>query len=128
NVIIWSMNSGNDTIDNLVSYIRSYALEYFENTPINCKITTPVVIEPTELTGDKRRNLFLSVKETLNNVLKHSRASELKIDFSIDKELTVMISDNGVGIDLQKVRQFGNGLKNISRRMESIGGTYRIEN
>lgn len=128
NAIIWSMNSGNDTIDNLVSYIRSYALEYFENTPINCKITTPVTIAPTELSGDKRRNLFLSVKETLNNALKHSRATELKIDFTIDRALTIKISDNGVGIDLQKVRQFGNGLKNISRRMESIGGFYQIEN
>ena len=128
NAIIWSMNSGNDTIDNLVSYIRSYAIEYFESTSIDCKITTPDHIEPTELTGDKRRNLFLCVKETLNNVLKHSKASELKIDFTIDKDLIIQITDNGVGIDLQKIRQFGNGLKNIAKRMESIGGAYQIEN
>lgn len=128
NAIIWSMNSGNDTIDNLVSYIRSYAIEYFENTPINCKIFTPEHIEPTELTGDKRRNLFLSVKETLNNVLKHSKAAELKIEFKIDEALTIKIMDNGIGIDMQKIRQFGNGLKNIAKRMESIGGTYQIEN
>lgn len=128
NAIIWSMHSGNDTVDNLVSYIRSYALEYFENTPINCKISTPDHIEPTELSGDKRRNLFLSVKETLNNVLKHSKATELKIEFKIDDSLTINIIDNGIGIDLQKIRQFGNGLKNIAKRMESIGGTYQIEN
>ena len=128
NAIIWSMNSGNDTIDNLVSYIRSYALEYFENTPISCQIFTPEYIEPAELTGDKRRNLFLCVKETLNNVLKHSKATELKIDFKIDKALTIKIMDNGIGIDLQKIRQFGNGLKNIRKRMESIGGMYQIEN
>ena len=128
NAIIWSMHSGNDTVDNLVSYIRSYALEYFENTPVNCKIFTPEHIEPTELTGDKRRNLFLSVKETLNNVLKHSKATELRIEFKIDKALTIKIMDNGIGIDLQKIRQFGNGLKNVSKRMESIGGTYQIEN
>ena len=128
NAIIWSMNSGNDTIDNLVSYIRSYAIEYFENTPIICKIGTPEHIEPTELTGDKRRNLFLCVKETLNNVLKHSKATELKIDFKIDEALTIKIMDNGVGIDMQKIRQFGNGLKNIAKRMESIGGIYQIEN
>jgi signal transduction histidine kinase len=33
-----------------------------------------------------------------------------------------------VGIDMHKIRQFGNGLKNIKKRMESIGGTYQIEN
>jgi signal transduction histidine kinase len=128
NAIIWSMNSGNDTLDNLVSYIRSYAIEYFESTPVECKVVTPAHIEPTEVTGDKRRNLFLCVKETLNNALKHSGASEIRIDFEIDNKLLIRIADNGVGIDLQRIRQFGNGLKNITRRMESIGGSYKIEN
>jgi signal transduction histidine kinase len=127
NAIIWSMNIDNDTMDNLVSYIRSYALEYFESTPIECKVCTPEYIEPTELTGDKRRNIFLCIKETLNNALKHSKATELTIDFRIEQELVIQIADNGVGIDLKNIRQFGNGLKNIARRMESIGGTYKIE-
>jgi signal transduction histidine kinase len=121
------MNSNNDTIDNLVSYIRSYALEYFDNTPISCKITTPEYIEPSELSGDKRRNIFLSVKETLNNALKHSKASEITIDFDIGNMLTIVITDNGVGFDFKKIRQFGNGLKNIANRIENIGGTYKIE-
>jgi signal transduction histidine kinase len=128
NAIIWSMNSGNDTMDNLVSYIRSYALEYFENTPVRCKVNTPENIMSTELTGDKRRNIFLCIKETLNNTLKHARASVVSIDFCIDKDLFIKISDDGIGIDLKNIRQFGNGLKNIARRMESIGGTYKIEN
>jgi signal transduction histidine kinase len=128
NAIIWSMNIGNDTTDNLVSYIRAYALEYFESTPITCRIVTPPEIKPSELSGDKRRNIFLSVKETLNNILKHSKATEVRIEFRLDKELSILVSDNGIGIDLQKIRQFGNGLKNIAKRMESIGGSYQIEN
>ena len=127
NAIIWSMNSGNDTLDNLVSYIRAYALEYFESTPIKCTVNTPPVIEYKELTGDKRRNVFLCIKETLNNSLKHSKASALSINFQINDYLIITIEDNGVGIDLNNIRQFGNGLKNIARRMESIGGTYEIE-
>jgi len=128
NAIIWSMNSGNDTLDNLVSYIRVYALEYFENTPVVCKVNTPEKIEPRELTGDKRRNIFLCVKETLNNALKHSNATEIKIDIQVNHELVIRIHDNGKGIDLQKLRQFGNGLKNIQNRMSSIGGHFTIEN
>lgn len=128
NAIIWSMNSGNDTVDNLVSYIRAYALEYFEYTQIDCRIQTPDEIAPMELAGEKRRNLFLCVKETLNNALKHSRATELKISFIIDEVLTIEIRDNGIGFAQDKVRQFGNGLKNITKRMEVIGGSYSIEN
>lgn len=128
NAIIWSMNSGNDTLDNLVSYIRSYALEYFENTPILCRVKTPEQIPDKELSGDKRRNVFLAVKETLHNALKHSQASEIHIVIETGEQLMITISDNGSGIDLDHLRQFGNGLKNITRRMESIGGTFSIAN
>ena len=128
NAIIWSMNSGNDTLDNLISYIRAYSLEYFENTAMECKIQTPEIIPDRELTGDKRRNLFLCVKETLNNVLKHSKATEVNIAISTNGRLVIKITDNGTGIDLQKIRQFGNGLQNITRRMKSIGGTFKIVN
>jgi signal transduction histidine kinase len=128
NAIIWSMNSGNDTLDNLVSYIRSYSLEYFDGTNVECRLKAPDSIPDKELAGDKRRNVFLCLKETLNNTLKHAEASLVEIDISISDQLCIRISDNGKGIDLDKLRQFGNGLKNIARRMESIGGTYHIEN
>ncbi|MBI5857028.1 MAG: hypothetical protein HZB42_05185 [Sphingobacteriales bacterium] len=128
NAIIWSMNSGNDTLDSLVSYIRAYSLGYFDNTPVECKVNSPQQIPASELSGDKRRNVFLCVKETLNNTLKHSNASLVSIDIVVNHSLIIIIEDNGRGIDMQQLRQFGNGLKNIAKRMESIGGTYTIEN
>ncbi|MBC7873357.1 MAG: hypothetical protein H7Y01_05140 [Ferruginibacter sp.] len=128
NAIIWSMNSGNDTLDNLVYYIRSWSLEYFDNTPVHCKVNTPDTIPEKDLAGDKRRNVFLSVKETLNNVLKHSKATLVTITVETNDSLHIEIADNGSGIDLQNLRRFGNGLKNITRRMESIGGSFKIEN
>jgi len=128
NAIIWSMNSKNDSLGNLISYIRAYATEYLEGTSVNCNVNIPEHIHDQELSGDKRRNIFLCVKETLNNMLKHSRATELTIDMATDGALQIKIHDNGVGIDLQKIRQFGNGLQNIDRRMQSIGGNFKIEN
>ena len=127
NAIIWSMNSDNDTVDNLISYVRVYTLEYFDGTSINCKIKTPDHIPQIELSGDKRRNIFLCVKETLNNALKHSRAAELKMEIEADDKLRITIMDNGVGIDLEKLRRFGNGLKNIEKRMKNIGGSFSIK-
>jgi signal transduction histidine kinase len=128
NAIIWSMDSGNDTLDSLIYYIRAYSLEYFDNTPIQCKVNTPEHIPDKELAGDKRRNVFLCVKETLNNALKHSQASLISIDMQANHSLIITIHDNGTGIDMQHLRQFGNGLKNIAKRMEIIGGTFKIEN
>jgi signal transduction histidine kinase len=126
NAIIWSMNSKNDSLGNLISYIRAYAIEYLEGTPVKCKVNIPEQIADKELSGDKRRNIFLCVKETLNNMLKHSKAAQLTIDITVDGTLVIKIADDGVGIDLQNIRQFGNGLQNIERRMKSIGGGFEI--
>lgn len=128
NAIIWTMNSGNDTVDNLVSYIRAFSQEYFDNTSINCRINTPEQIGRIEISGDKRRNIFLCVKETLTNILKHSKAVEVIIGIEVNHILKIKIADNGVGIDLNKLRQFGNGIQNMKRRMSTIGGDIQITN
>ena len=79
-------------------------------------------------TSSAEEDIFLSLKETLNNVLKHAKASNVTITIEIDSSLKIQVSDNGKGIDKENIRQFGNGLKNIAKRMENIGGTFSIEN
>ncbi|MGE5108806.1 MAG: ATP-binding protein, partial [Sphingobacteriales bacterium] len=128
NAIIWSMNSSNDTLPNLVSYIRSYALTYFENFDIKCRIDINENVPEKVLNGEIRRNIFLTVKEALNNVVKHSQATELILNFSFEKSICVKIHDNGIGLDPQHTREFGNGLKNMRKRMERLGGQFIIEN
>jgi signal transduction histidine kinase len=119
--------TNHDSLGNLISYIRAYSTEYLEGTSVKCKVNVPDQIPEKQLSGDKRRNIFLCVKETLNNMLKHSRATEILIDIAAEGVLQIKIHDNGVGIDLQNIRQFGNGLQNIDRRMKSIGGGFEIE-
>ncbi len=126
NAIIWSMNHNNDTLDSLLAYIRTYALEFFENTNMECRVFIPEHIPDMEISGVKRRNIFLCVKETLHNTVKHSKATQVAIRIHIEKELRIEISDNGVGLDKEKISQFGNGLRNMKRRMETAGGHYQI--
>ena len=127
NTIIWTMKSSNDTVESLVAYIRAHAIEYFDSTPIDCSVRLPAVIPQVDISGEKRRNIFLSIKEALNNAMKHSQATEIMIDI-ITKEslLVIRITDNGIGIDTEQLRRFGNGLSNMRRRMESIGGSFAI--
>lgn len=128
NTIIWTMTSSNDTVENLVAYIRSYAVEFFENTTIDCYFMMPAAIPPRVINGEKRRNIFLSVKEALNNVLKHSQSSVVKINIEVGEQLIIEIHDDGIGINLDKLRKFGNGLNNMKKRMASIDGEFTIEN
>jgi signal transduction histidine kinase len=128
NTIIWTMTSSNDSVENLVAYMRSYAVEFFENTSIDCHFTMPASIPSREISGEKRRNIFLSVKEALNNVLKHSQSTVVNINVSVGERLVIEIQDDGVGINLDKLRKFGNGLNNMKKRMASIDGEFNIEN
>jgi signal transduction histidine kinase len=128
NTIIWTMTSSNDTVENMIAYMRSYAVEFFENTTIDCIFHMPAIIPSHELSGEKRRNIFLSVKEALNNVLKHSQSSVVRINVTIQETLIIEIRDDGVGINLEKLRKFGNGLNNMKKRMHSINGEFNIEN
>jgi signal transduction histidine kinase len=128
NTIIWTMVSSNDSVESLVAYIRAYAVEFFENTPIECQFKLPSYIPPSDLSGEKRRNIFLAIKEALNNVLKHSHASRVTIEITVLDKLVITVYDDGVGVDLDNLRKFGNGLQNMKKRIASIAGNFRIEN
>jgi signal transduction histidine kinase len=127
NAIVWTMNSSNDSLESLIAYIRSHAMEFFENTSIDCCVHVPSNIPAKEISGEKRSNIFLSVKESLNNVMKHSYADSVTINMIIDKELVIEIHDNGKGIDMEKLKRFGNGVGNMKKRMEHIGGKFCME-
>ena len=129
NAIIWSMSSSNDSLSNLIAYIRSYALEYFEDTGVNCRISIPENLPNIEVIGEIRRNVFMVVKEALNNILKHAKATEVSITLTrVEDGLTLYIQDNGRGINMDNIRQFGNGLKNMKKRMQDVGVEFLIEN
>jgi signal transduction histidine kinase len=128
NAIIWSMNPGNDTVNSLVAYIRSYASEYLDNFDMAYHITVPDHVPNSMISGVKRRNIFLVLKESINNVMKHAAATEVRISIAFNHQMIIEISDNGKGINNDQLNQFGNGLKNMQRRMESIGGRFSIYN
>ena len=125
--IIWAMNSGFDTLNNLVAYIRNHIKKQCQTFGITYSEDIPSIIPSTEVTGQKRRNSFLVMKEAMHNITKHANASNVKMVVIVDTDqLTIKLSDNGDGISEEN--QFGNGLKNMAKRMTDIGGTFNIEN
>ena len=129
NSLIWTMSPENDTLHNMIAYIRSYGIAYFEDAEINCQINIDENIPDTSVTGEKRRNIFLAIKEILNNIIKHSKATEVIVTLKKENNYLVLcIHDNGIGINTGDLRKFGNGLKNIKKRMEDMQLEFSIEN
>jgi signal transduction histidine kinase len=126
--IIWAMNPRNDMLDHLAGYLREYASEFFGMTPIVCHFDFPDQLPCLTFSAEVRRNVFLTMKEAINNVVKHSGATsaELRCRAS-DHEVEFSIRDNGRGFDTEMGKQDGNGLRNMRKRIEEIDGTLQIE-
>lgn len=74
-------------------------------------------------------HIFRIVQEIIHNTLKHAAATRLEIGFSEDeKELLVLVEDNGRGFEVEKSRRNsrGLGLKSLEIRTDIIGGTISI--
>lgn len=127
NEIIWSMNKEYDTLDDLIAYTRRNAAQFLENHNIEYHFEAPDTLPHIRLQGEQRRNIYLVIKEALHNIIKHANATRVDIAFHLNKKLTVTIHDNGKGIDTAKIRRFGNGLRNMQQRMESVGGSFGIK-
>jgi signal transduction histidine kinase len=127
--IIWAMNSEKDTLESLTQYIRFYAFDYLQETHnLNCQFPLPnlppsVLVQ--NLTGDTRRDVFLTFKEALHNIVKHAEATTVSLSiYHKNNHLGINISDNGKGFKEKK--PFGNGLQNMEKRMAKIGGVCQI--
>jgi signal transduction histidine kinase len=78
-----------------------------------------------KLSNDQRRNLFLVTKEALNNALKHSNATMIRLSAKInDNRLEFSVRDNGTGITESKKGR-ASGMKNMLQRMQDIGGNIK---
>ncbi|MFI5154999.1 MAG: two-component regulator propeller domain-containing protein [Chitinophagales bacterium] len=128
NEIIWAMNEENDSLEDLLLYTRSYAIQYCEENGMDCLIPLPENIPPLIVSGETRRNIFLTVKECLHNIVKHAQAKRVEISMEASGALAIRIMDNGIGFQKKNGNGDGNGLRNMQRRMESIGGNMDIQN
>ncbi len=127
--IVWSLNPKNDSLASLISYIRKYTAEYFEYSAIECRITLPQNVPPITISGEQRRNIFLVVKESMHNVIKHSNATSVDMNIALsENQLTISIHDNGNGINFSQCNTYRNGLLNMELRMKESGGSFSIEN
>ena len=129
NEIIWAMSEKNDTVGDLLSYTRSYIATYCDEHNLSCHLQFPQEIPHTVVSGRIRRNVFLIIKESLHNILKHSDASNVYIDIRLNHNLHISIRDDGKGVTDRALNQkSGHGFHNMQKRISSMGGTLSVTN
>lgn len=123
--IVWSVNPANDSLDHLVMYIGELFQELFRSSAIRGRMDVPPGIPRLPLTAEERSDIFLTTKEAMNNILKHSGATEAGLRVRMEGEvLRIELRDNGRGFDpATGAAAGGNGLANMLARIARARGT-----
>jgi signal transduction histidine kinase len=128
--IVWALRPRSDTLQSLVEYVAHFAKELFEGDTARCRLDLPDDLPDRALPPDVRHNIFLIVKEALTNALKHAHAREVLVRAqATETSLALSVEDDGGGFDAaaEPAANKGNGLGNMRRRAEAIGGQLTIE-
>jgi len=126
--IIWAVNPDRDNLEGFFAYLRTYIAKFFEDTGFEVTLDFPGQRPELRFSPELKRTLFLVVKEALHNVAKHSKAGQVAVAFHCpDHRYSITITDDGKGFDVAATQLKGNGLKNMQKRMESVGGKIEIE-
>ena len=132
--IIWAADPENDTLEGLVGHVSHFVAEFFQDSEVNCEVSTPAVIPEIQIPAMMRHHLYLAVKEAINNAAKHARATRIRIRITVDENwLEVLISDNGHGFpaestgpEIDKTKRVGHGLTNMRERLRQVGGQCEL--
>jgi signal transduction histidine kinase len=126
--IVWAVNPANDSLPNLANYLCHLAEEFFRATKMRCRLDLDEFLPSVLLIPEVRHSLYLVVREALNNIAKHSQATEawLRIHYK-EKALHIVIEDNGRGFAAVADAQVRNGLLNMRSRLKKIGGDFECD-
>jgi signal transduction histidine kinase/ligand-binding sensor domain-containing protein len=128
--IVWAVRPGSDSLQSLVEYIAHFANEMFDGNTTRCRLDLPHDLPALPLPPDVRHNIFLVVKEALTNTLKHASATEVRVQVIFSANiLEIVIQDDGKGFDSGAARAASgrNGLGNMQRRVEVLGGALTVQ-
>ena len=123
---IWAINDESITIQDFSDKLKVYARTMFRNTETQVMFDEKIESN-LNLNSAAGLNLYRICQEIINNAFKHSKATELKIKISVDQNIEIRISDNGIGFDQKNQSTDGFGLSNIKSRAEEIGVSLNLK-
>jgi len=124
--IVWLVDPGRDSLYDLISRLSDSFNETLNALDIRFKAENLGSLKSVRLKMEYRQHLLLIFKEAINNSLKYSDCTEIRLNVDLQgSRLTLQLHDDGSGFDIQ-ADPTGNGLKNMQNRARRIGGAVTI--
>ena len=124
---VWAVNPENDNLDALGNYICQMVDNLCEKAQLPRRLKLAELPRHVQVSSSVRHNLILAVKESMHNVIKHAKASEVSVHVSLEgSTLLIRVQDNGCGFS-PEAQPLGNGLANMRLRLQQIAGECTIQ-
>ncbi len=125
--IVWAINPQYDSVGSIATYYSFFAEEFLNLAGIACRLEVAGAFPKIPLDSKARHGIFLAFKEALNNVVRHSGASEVVLKINMVKDhLVISISDNGCGFTCGSANPGSDGLIGMRDRLQRLGGACDI--
>jgi signal transduction histidine kinase/ligand-binding sensor domain-containing protein len=126
--IVWALNPRNDSLDHFANYVSQFTRDFFRPTQLRTRLELPTDLPKQPMATETRHQLFLLVKESFNNIVRHAQATEVQLGLTCENgRLHLTIADNGRGLSSEPKGEGQDGLANLRERIERLGGTLRID-
>lgn len=124
--IVWLVNPKRDSLYDLILRLEDRYSEILSQTNISFKSENLRALEKVSLSMEHRQHIYLIFKEAINNSITHGNCTEIILNANQKgRSIVIHLRDNGIGFDPNK-KSHGNGLENMKRRAEKIGGKLTI--
>ncbi|MDP2174735.1 MAG: two-component regulator propeller domain-containing protein [Bacteroidota bacterium] len=124
--MIWAIDSSEISINGLVDRLADVSNQMFYGQNIELTFDKVIANENIKFSAVEKRYFILFTKESITNVIKHSKATKCHVFFKQARhKIELSISDNGIGFETRKSNN-GIGLKAIFQRANIIHGKYSV--
>jgi hypothetical protein len=124
--IVWLINPRQDSLLDLLIRLKDGYEDVLSCLGITLHTEQLKSVASVHLPMEYRQNLYLIMKEAINNCLKHSQCRQISLEAQVDnKRLSVTLRDDGRGFYSDRSGK-GNGLFNMQHRAAAIGGTLQV--
>jgi signal transduction histidine kinase len=125
--IVWAVNPQYDSVSSLASYYALFAQRFLNLAGIACRFDVVEHLLEHPLDSRLRHGIFLAFKEALNNVVRHSGATEVRLKIEVARnQLLISVTDNGRGFECADGMPGNDGIAGMRERMEKLGGRCAI--
>lgn len=125
--IVWAVDPEHDSLTGLSERSEQFAERLLARSGVAYRVHCVVEGRDRSIDPARKRDLYLFLREALNNAIKYAQASKIEVDLTAREDrVRIQVKDDGVGFHVPGAMRTGNGLRNLKERADRLAGELVI--